>query len=344
MILLLGATGYIGQAFAAELRRRQHLFIPLTRKAVDYTDFNILFDYVRQSKPDFLVNAAGFTGSPNIDICETARAETLQGNAVFPQMVARVCLMTNTPWAHISSGCIYSGAKVLENGMLHIERDLNQQRLQQLFANHPERFYGFTELDDPNFSFHSPPCSFYSGTKALAEESLRAFSQCYIWRLRVPFDEFDHPRNYLSKIQNYPKVYDNINSLSHRGDFVRACLDLWEQRAPLGTYNVTNPGAVTTRYVVDRIKSTLKVDRRFHFWKDDTEFYRHAVKALRSNCILDVSKLLNAGVKMRPIQEALDDALRRWQPATESIRTPAASNEPIEVDFTQGATRYAEAR
>lgn len=343
MILLLGATGYIGQAFAAELRRRKHLFIPLTRKALDYTDFNILFDYVRRSKPEFLINAAGYTGSPNVDACESARADTLQGNAVFPQMVARVCLMTNTPWGHISSGCIYSGAKVLENGALNIERDLSQPRLQQLFAEHPERFYGFTEFDDPNFSFRSPPCSFYSGTKALAEEGLRGFSQCYVWRLRIPFDEFDHPRNYLSKIQNYPKVYNNVNSLSHRGDFVRACLDLWERRAPMGIYNVTNPGAVTTRQVVEQIERILKPARRFQFWKDDLDFYRHAAKAPRSNCILDVSKLLNTGVQMRPVQRALQDALERWQPSSESLRAPAASDDPIHVDFTQ-PTRYAEAR
>jgi dTDP-4-dehydrorhamnose reductase len=344
MILLLGATGYIGQAFAAELRRRQNLFIPLTRKALDYTDFNILFDYVRQSKPEFLINAAGYTGNPNVDACETARAETFLGNAVFPQMVARVCLMTNTPWGHVSSGCIYSGAKVLEKGRPHIERDLTQPHLHQLFATHPENFYGFTELDEPNFSFHSTPCNFYSGTKALAEESLRALGQCYLWRLRIPFDEFDHPRNYLSKIQNYAKVYDNINSLSHRGDFVRACLDLWEQRAPLGTYNITNQGAVTARYVVDQIKGTLKPDRRFHFWKDDTDFYRHAAKAPRSNCILDVSKLLNTGVKIRPVEEAIGDALKRWQASSESLRAAGASNDLIEVDFSQGSGRYVEAQ
>ena len=45
----------------------------------------------------------------------------------------------------------------------------------------------------------------------------------YLWRLRIPFDEFDNPRNYLSKVQNYAKVYDNVNSISHRGDFVSAC-------------------------------------------------------------------------------------------------------------------------
>src|SRR5437879_3528494 len=125
MILLLGATGYVGQAFATELRKRGCEFIPLTRKTLDYTRFETLFDYVRKTKPDFVLNAAGYTGKPNVDACEFARAETVQGNALFPQTVARVCFMTNTAWGHVSSGCIYSGAKVEENGALFVERDLN---------------------------------------------------------------------------------------------------------------------------------------------------------------------------------------------------------------------------
>ena len=109
-------------------------------------------------------------------------------------------------------------------------------------------------------------------------------------------------------------MYDNVNSLSHRGDFVRACLDLWERRAPFGTYNVTNPGFVTTRQVIERIEKTLRPDRKFEFWADDEEFYKVAAKTPRSNCVLDVSKLLATGVKLRPVEEALDDSLSNWKP------------------------------
>src|SRR5437667_1845040 len=123
MILLLGATGYVGQAFATELRRRGCGYIPLSRKAIDYTRFEILFDYVRKTSPKFVINAAGYTGRPNVDACEVARAETVHGNVLFPQTVARVCSMTNTPWGHVSSGCIYAGAKVEENGCCRVERD-----------------------------------------------------------------------------------------------------------------------------------------------------------------------------------------------------------------------------
>ncbi|MFN7138222.1 MAG: dTDP-4-dehydrorhamnose reductase, partial [Limisphaerales bacterium] len=121
-------------------------------------------------------------------------------------------------------------------------------------------------------------------------------------------------RNYLSKVQRYAKVYDNVNSLSHRADFVNACLDTWKLKTPFGIYNVTNPGYVTTRQVVQMIQDVLKPSRAFEFWENDEEFYKVAAKTPRSNCIMDVSKLLNAGVKMRPVEDALLDSLRNWKP------------------------------
>ena len=114
-------------------------------------------------------------------------------------------------------------------------------------------------------------------------------------------------------MQRYPKVYDNVNSLSHRGDFARACLDLWERRAPFGTYNVTNPGYITTRQVIGLVQKVLQPNRKFEFWASDEEFYQSAAKAPRSNCVLDTSKLLESGVKMRPVQEAHFAALKQWR-------------------------------
>jgi nucleoside-diphosphate-sugar epimerase len=130
----------------------------------------------------------------------------------------------------------------------------------------------------------------------------------------MPFDQHDHTRNSISKLLRYPKLYQNTNSLSHLGDFVHACLGLWERRAPFGIYNVTNPGHVTTRQVTAWIERFLARGRRFEFWASDEEFYRCAATALRSNCVLDVSKLLATGVPMRPVEEAIEDAVRNWLP------------------------------
>jgi dTDP-4-dehydrorhamnose reductase len=314
MILLLGASGYIGQAFALELQRRGQKFIPLARRQTDYTRFDVLLEFLRVNQPAFVINAAGYTGKPNVDACEIARADTLAGNTLLPQTIAQACAATGTPWGHVSSGCIYSGAKVLVNGKLRAEKDMAKPDLRVLVGKSPAAIRGFTETDTPNFSFRDGPCSFYSGTKALGEEAILGLGQSYIWRLRIPFDEFDGGRNYLSKVQRYAKVYDNVNSISHRADYVKACLDLWKLRAPFGVYNVTNPGWVRTRQVVEMLETILKPDRKFEYWQNDEEFYRVAAKTPRSNCVLDVSKLLAAGVKIRPVLEALEDSFKNWKP------------------------------
>jgi dTDP-4-dehydrorhamnose reductase len=314
MILLLGASGYIGEAFVKELRQRKTDFLPLARKQVDYTRFDLLLGFLKTKKPEFVINAAGYTGKPNVDACELHKADTLQGNSLFPQTVAHACAAFGVPWGHVSSGCIFSGAKIVEGGKTRIEKDLTKPKLRALMEKSPDKIRGFTEADTPNFSFRNGPCSFYSGSKALGEEAIAGIGQNYVWRLRIPFDEFDNARNYLSKVQRYAKVYDNVNSISHRADFVKACLDLWERRAPFGIYNVTNPGFLTTRHVVETIEKILKPKRKFEFWSGDEEFYKVAAKTPRSNCVMDVSKLIAAGVKIRGVEEALEDALKNWKP------------------------------
>ncbi len=313
MILLLGGKGYVGEAFHRELSSRGLETRNVSRSDADYGRFDVLLGLLKCLKPSFLVNCAGYTGKPNVDACEVARADTLVGNTLLPQTIGQACAAAGVPWGHVSSGCVYSGAKIVaDDGSVRVEKDMTRPEMRDLIENNPERIQGFNEDDPPNFSFRNGPCSFYSGTKALGEEAIKGIGTCYIWRLRIPFDEIDGPRNYLSKVQRYAKVYDNLNSISHRGDFAKACLDLWQVGALPGIYNVTNPGWVTTRRVVQRIKTVLKLNKSFDFWESDEEFYRVAAKTPRSNCVMDCSKLLKTGVVVRPVEVALEDALMNW--------------------------------
>src|SRR5258706_15378880 len=143
MILLLGATGYIGEAFVRELTLRRKDFIPLSRKQVDYTHFDLLLEFLKTKKPAFVVNAAGYTGKPNVDACELHKADTLQGNTLFAQMVAHACAAAGLPWGHVSSGCIYSGAKISEGGQVRVEKDLTQPALHALVEKNPAAVRGF---------------------------------------------------------------------------------------------------------------------------------------------------------------------------------------------------------
>lgn len=317
MILLLGATGYVGQAFSLELRQRRMSFIPLTRRAVDYTNFDVLFGYVRRMKPEFVINAAGYAPAPDLEACESAHWEVLCANALLPQTIARVCLMTNTPWAHISSGNIYTGAKVeMPDGQIQIQLDLNRPEIRQLFDRCPDRFHGFRESDEPNLSFRRAPCDFYSGSKALAEEAIQGMGRCYICRPGTMFDERDDGRNLLSQLQRARAVYDSIISVSHLTDFVQACLELWEIAAAFGTYNVVNPGPVTIERLVGLARHVRKPvsDIEILACDQDPDSLQGVVRPSNSACILDASKLLAAGVKMRSAEEAVKSSLRKWHP------------------------------
>ena len=287
MIYLLGGSGYVGQAYQALLRRKAVPFRNLRRAEVDYTNPSVLGDLLRRERPAFLINAAGYTGKPNVDACELHKAECLFGNVVLPGFIAQVCAEAGVPWGHVSSGCIYNGAR-------------------------PDGS-GFHEEDTPNFTFRSNHCSFYSGSKALGEEVLAGAAGVYLWRLRIPFNEVEHPRNYLTKLMRYERLLDAANSISQLDEFAAATFACWEQRVPFGTYNVTNPGAITTREIVELIRRSGVCTKEFKFFASEAEFMRVAAKTPRSNCIMDSSKLAAAGIRLTEIHAAVERDLHRWR-------------------------------
>ncbi len=289
MIYLLGGSGYVGQAYQSLLARKGIPFRNLRRADVDYTNPAVLRDALLRDRPEFLINAAGYTGKPNVDACELHRAECLFGNGVFPGIVASACTDAGIPWGHVSSGCIYTGSR-------------------------PDGT-GFSETDTPNFTFRTDNCSFYSGTKALGEEVLAGTPHVYTWRLRIPFNHEENPRNYLTKLMRYQTLLAAENSISQLEEFVAATFACWEKRVPFGTYNVTNPGHVTTHEVVDLILKSGVYPKTYVFFKDENEFMHTAAKTPRSNCVMTSAKLASVGIVMTEVHEAVARDLKNWKRA-----------------------------
>ncbi len=303
MIILLGGSGYVGQAYQSLFAREGLDFRNVARRELDYGNPAALTRFLRETRPSFLINAAGYTGKPNVDACENDKAACLFGNAVLPGNVRAACKATDTPWGHVSSGCIFSGGR-------------------------PGVDTGWREEDAPNFSFRANHCSFYSGTKALGEEVLAGAETLYLWRLRIPFNEVDGPRNYLSKMLRYSRLLDAANSLSHLDEFCRATWECWQKRVPFGTYNVTNPGQVTTREVVSLLRASgVAPGKEFSFFDDEDEFMAKAAKTPRSNCVLDTSKLQATGIRMTEVHEAIERSLRAW--VRETPMVPAGATDAL---------------
>lgn len=287
MIYLLGGSGYVGQAYQDLLKSKGIPFKNVRRADLDYGNVAALTTALRADRPEFLINAAGYTGKPNVDACELHKADCLFGNAVLPGRIAEACEAAGVPWGHVSSGCIYTGRRA-DGG-------------------------AFTEEDAPNFTFRQNNCSFYSGAKALGEEILAGRADIYIWRLRIPFDHRESPRNYLTKLMRYQRLLEAENSISQLHEFVAATFACWEKRVPFGIYNVTNPGHITTQEVVDLILESGVCVKPYEFFSDEADFMQKAAKTPRSNCVMTSEKLASVGIRMTPVREAIRSALKNWQ-------------------------------
>lgn len=281
MYIILGKNGYIAEAIIKELKSRGLPYTAWSRSDVDYTDLTELkYHLYILGENLHVINCAGFIGKPNVDACELAKADCIEGNVLLPMMLAQLCNEKEYDFTQISSGCIYGD-----------------------YDKH------FTEDDPPNFDFQNG--SFYSGTKALAEKVIKQNNpNAYIFRLRIPFDEHASPRNYITKLLSYDKLLNLENSLSHRGDFAKHSIELLQQKAPKGIYNITNKGFINTEGVVNLLKKYNLSKKDFKFF-DNIKSFNQEIVAPRSNCILDTSKV-EQYVKIRTVQEALEDSLSKY--------------------------------
>ena len=282
MYIILGKNGYIAEAIIKELKSRDLPHVAWSRSEVDYTNLaELKYNLYILGDDLHIINWAGYIGNPNVDACELEKADCIEGTVLLPLMLAQLCCEKKYQFTQISSGCIYGG-----------------------YEKH------FTEKDTPNFDFQNG--SFYSGTKALAEKVvLQNNPNSYVFRLRIPFDECESPRNYLTKLLSYDTLLDAENSLSHRADFAKYVMQLINQEVPHGIYNVTNKGGVTTKDVVELIKKHNLSNKDFKFF-DDLESFGKETIAPRSNCVLDTTKI-EQYIKTRTAIEALEEALSKYK-------------------------------
>lgn len=279
MIALLGSTGYVGSVFRAFLEDERLEWVPIPRASLN--SVSGLKEALRIANATQVINCAGFTGKPNVDACESKKSECYHANVILPQIIRAACEELELPFGHVSSGCIYFGDK------------------------------DFSEDDEPNFTFKYNNCSYYSGTKALGEEMLRGASQCYIWRLRIPFDNTASPRNYLQKLITYNKLVNVRNSLSYVNEFITACVDCFRLNVPYGIYNLTNPGSVTTADITN-LMIKYGIINYADFFDNVDEFSKITI-APRSHCTLNSDKALLCGLRLTPTINAIEKCLSEWQ-------------------------------
>lgn len=305
IILILGASGYVGRALTKGLRDKGRYVVTFSGLRDFISDRNN-FEYtlLRAGITD-VVNCGGYTGTQNVDDCENNAKECYYSNVTLPVLTAQMCRSKGINYHHISSGCIYKDLKCADG-----EPPLTI----------------FTENDPPNFSFDSTAfkSSWYSGTKAMAEKLLSGCNgqplATSIIRIRIPFSDDPHPRNFISKITNHKVLLNAANSFTYLeelstavdsiinmyGNVEFACI--YNQISNI--YNAVQPGYMTTPQVMEIIQKYAG-PRQIKYFANDEEFNR-TVLAPRSSCVLSPDKLKTMGVNLTHVYDAFETAVKKF--------------------------------
>jgi len=176
MILLLGATGYIGKAFASELARRKKDFTPLSRGQVDYTRFDVLLEFLKTKKAGVRRQRRRLYGQAQRGRLRTAQGRHVAGqHAVSADGRAGLCGGRHS-MGHVSSGCIYSGAKIVRTGRRARKR-ISPSRNSARWLKNLRKPSTASPRPTPQIFLPRRPVQFLQRHQALGEEAIAGIAR-----------------------------------------------------------------------------------------------------------------------------------------------------------------------
>ncbi|KAL3631492.1 Rhm1p [Castilleja foliolosa] len=271
--LIYGKTGWIG-GLLGKLCEKQGIAYVYGKGRLENRS-QIVAD-ILAVKPTHVFNAAGVTGRPNVDWCETHKTETIRANVAGTLTLADVCRENSLLMINYATGCIF------EYDATHLEGS----------------GIGFKEEDKPNFLG-----SFYSKTKAMVEELLREYDNVCTLRVRMPISsDLSNPRNFITKISKYNKVVNIPNSMTVLDELLPISIEM-AKRNLRGIWNFTNPGVVSHNEILEMYKKYI--DPEFKYTNFTLEEQAKVIVAQRSNNEMDASKLKKEFPELMSIKESL---------------------------------------
>lgn len=213
-ILITGATGTLGSAFARLCEKRSLTYRIMTRAEMDMADPASVDAAIRRYKPWAVINAAGYA---KVDLAEAEAERCLRENTLAPTILALACIQHNLRFITFSSDLVFDGTR----GAPYVESD------------------------------PTAPLGVYGRSKAAAEERvLDADPNALVIRTSSffgPWDDYNFVTQALDAMdhgQPFAAASDITVSPTYVPDLVNACLDLLVDKEK-GIWHLTNATAVT---------------------------------------------------------------------------------------------------
>ena len=258
-ILFFGSKGWIGRQFCEYLNENNILYIESDLRADNEKDVE---KEIKEYNPTHIISFIGRTYGDNfntIDYLEQPGklVENIRDNLYAPIILSILCERYNIHYTYMGTGCIF-------------EYNISGKKN--------------SEEDAPNFFGSS-----YSIVKGYTDRLQHMYSKNTLnLRIRMPIINYDHERNFITKITNYEYVCSVPNSMTVLHDMYPIILDMIKKNIT-GTFNMCNKGVISHNEILELYKT--HVDNDFT-WKNFTiEEQNKILLSKRSNIELSTEKL-----------------------------------------------------
>ncbi len=228
-ILVTGATGTLGSAFARICQRRNVSVRLLSRHDMDIADPASVEAAMAQHQPWAIINASGYV---RVDDAERDVARCFRENALGPAVLAAACARHGVQLATFSSDLVFDG----RGDRPYVETD----------AVAPINIYGKSKAEAERAVLDCNPA-------ALVVRTSSFFG---------PWEEFNFVAQALSALERgapFAAASDITVSPTYVPDLVHACLDLVIDRE-CGLWHLTNGDAVTWAQLAGKAAEQAGVD------------------------------------------------------------------------------------
>jgi dTDP-4-dehydrorhamnose reductase len=259
-ILLFGHYGWIGKQFLDFLIKND---VEVITTKIRADDEKMVENEITTTNPSHIVSFIGRTHGESINTVDYLEQpgklkENIRDNLYGPLVLSILCKKYNIHYTYLGTGCIFN--------------DIDPSAISH------------SENESPNFYGSS-----YSIVKGFTDRLQHMFEENTLnLRIRMPITDFDHPRNFISKIIGYKKICSMSNSMTVLHDMYPIIYDLLKNNKT-GTFNMVNKGIISHNEILNMYKEI--VDPTLEWTNISLTEQDKILLSQRSNCQLDHNKL-----------------------------------------------------
>jgi dTDP-glucose 4,6-dehydratase len=288
-LLVYGSNGWIGNQVIKYLKLKNINFVQGISRVDNIID---LEKEIIEIKPTHILSLIGRTHGkiddivyPTIDYLEKEGklVENIRDNLFSPLILAILLQKLNIHYTYLGTGCIFN-----------------------YDDEHPyEEKNGFTESSSPNFFGSS-----YSIVKGYTDRIMHLFPKVLNLRIRMPINDEENERNFITKIVNYKKICSIANSMSVLPELIPIMIDMIIKNTT-GTINLTNPGLISHNEILTMYKEI--VEPNFTWNNFSLSEQNDILLSKRSNNYLDTSLLEKMYPNIKNIKTAVKECLEKYK-------------------------------